>query len=511
MKLLILDGNSILNRAFYALGNLTAADGLHTGGIYGFLVTFLKTLKTEAPEYVAVAFDLPAPTFRHRAYADYKATRHKMPEELAEQLPVLKEVLSAMQVPILELSGYEADDIIGTVARLCEENGTDCRILTGDRDDLQLISEKTRVLLTTTRGGKTETVLYDTDAVFEKYGVSPAALIEVKGLMGDSSDNIPGVRGIGEKTALSLIQKYETIEGVYAHIDEIRGAQNTKLSEGRDMAFLSRELGTICREVPLAISVSDLAVKPYLEKELAALFRRLGFRALLSELGLPEEEEAPAFSAECAAYDGSLETASRIFFVHAQDSYYMTAGACVFALSEEEALPLLENENIEKVGHGIKETAVALLKKGRTLSGLFGDTEIAAYLLDPSAAAYPLSELCRTYLGQNPESPSSEAALLPSLFSALLSKMEEREQTALFFDLEMPTALALAKMEHAGVLADGEMLGALSASLSESIQGLETAIYAAAGEVFNMQSPRQLGTVLFEKLGLPPSKKTKPG
>jgi len=320
MKILVVDGNSILNRAFYAIPYLTAPDGLHTGGIYGFLVSFMKTVKAEAPDGVAVAFDLPAPTFRHQAFSEYKATRHKMPAELAEQLPVLKEILAAMQVTILEQEGYEADDIIGTVSRLCEEAGADCRIMTGDRDDLQLASEKTHILLTTTRGGKTETVEYDSAAVAEKYGVSPLALIEVKGLMGDTSDNIPGVRGIGEKTALSLIQKYQTLEGVYENIDEIRGAQHTKLTDGREMAFLSRDLGRICREVPITQTLSDFAVRPYQEDALGAIFRRLEFRALLEELSIPAGK-AETVSAEAVPYANELENEKMLYFYAEDDTY----------------------------------------------------------------------------------------------------------------------------------------------------------------------------------------------
>lgn len=314
MKLLILDGNSILNRAFYAIPYLTAPDGLHTGGIYGFLVTFLRTIRAENPEALAVAFDLPAPTFRHKAYGEYKATRQKMPAELAEQLPVLKEILSAMRVPILEMEGYEADDIIGTVARLCEENQTDCRILTGDRDDLQLASDKTHILLTTTRGGKTETVEFGPKEVEEKYGVSPLALIEVKGLMGDSSDNIPGVRGIGEKTALSLIGKYGTLEGVYEHLSDQKGALLTKLTEGKELAFLSRELGKICREVPLDGDMARFSLQPYDNDALAALFRRLDFKALLEELSLSSAGGAEEVALSAVPYAGQLEKADKIYF-----------------------------------------------------------------------------------------------------------------------------------------------------------------------------------------------------
>ncbi len=511
MKLLILDGNSILNRAFYAIPYLTAPDGLHTGGIYGFLVTFLRTIRAENPEALAVAFDLPAPTFRHKAYGEYKATRQKMPEELAEQLPVLKEILTAMRVPILEVSGYEADDIIGTVAAMCETAGADCRILTGDRDDLQLASEKTHILLTTTKGGKTETVEYGPAEVEEKYGVSPKALIEVKGLMGDSSDNIPGVRGIGEKTALSLIQKYKTVEGVYENLGELKGAQLTKLTEGRELAFLSRELGRICREVPLSGEIADFAMQSYDTEALGAIFRRLDFKALLEELSLPAEAHADAVSVEAVPYAGQLETAKKLFFLRDGDVWLVSAGEAVYTLTDAEATALFIRADIEKTGHNLKETMVQLLWQGAEFAGAAFDTEIAAYILDPAASGYALDALCEKYLGKRPDGTAAAVSLLPALEDALRAEMENRQQTALYFDLELPTAWALAKMEHVGVLAEGDQLARLSESLSQDIAGLETAIYAGAGETFNIQSPKQLGVILFETLGLPAAKKTKTG
>ncbi len=509
MKLLILDGNSILNRAFYAIPHLTAPDGLHTGGIYGFLVTLLRTIKAEAPSALAVAFDLPAPTFRHKAFSDYKANRHKMPSELAEQLPVLKEVLSAMQICILEKEGFEADDIIGSVAKLCQKNAFDCRILTGDRDDLQLASDKVHILLTTTRGGQTDTVEYDVQKVQETYGVSPAALREVKGLMGDTSDNIPGVRGIGEKTALSLIQKYGTIEGVYAHIDEIRGAQKTKLLDGKDMAFLSRELGTICTEVPLSASLEEMAKKEPDKTGLASLFQRLGFKALAEELALPNAEAGEAFSVTPLPFPGTL-CADTLYYHFEGDAHFVSDGDAVYTLSADEAASLLSS-GTPIAGHAMQKTIAALLSKGLSAPRLAFDTEIAAYLLDPASGAYPLGELLGRYLGKSPADAAAACALLPALSKALSAEMEARSQTALYFDLELPTVSALAEMECTGVLADGTQLAALSESLSSALSGLEASIYAQAGEVFNIQSTKQLGVLLFEKLGLPALKKTKTG
>ncbi|MBQ7036863.1 MAG: DNA polymerase I [Clostridia bacterium] len=508
MKLLILDGNSIINRAFYAIPHLSAPSGLHTGGIYGFLVTFLKTLKAENPDLCAVAFDLPGPTFRHKMFSEYKATRHKMPEELAEQMPVLKEILSMMQIPILELDGYEADDIIGTVSRLCEGENVDCRILTGDRDDLQLASEKTHILLTTTKGGKTETVEYDTAAVLEKYGLAPQGLIEVKGLMGDTSDNIPGVRGIGEKTALSLIQKYKTVEGVYENLGDMKGAQLQKLTEGRDMAFLSRTLGKICREVPISADLSALTRKEYDKEALSEMFRRLEFRALSQELDLPEGKEETV-SYEALPFTESLSGKEGLYVLWEEETFYACDGEAVYALSAEEAARLLDGKPL--YGHGLKEIMTFLRKRGKKVGEAAFDTEIAAYILDPATSRYAPADLCEKYLSKRPENGAAAAFLLPSLARVLKEEMEKREQTALYFDLELPSVRVLSEMEYEGILAEGDALSALSERLSADLKGLETAIYASAGEVFNIQSPKQLGVILFEKLGLPSAKKTKTG
>ena len=504
MKLLILDGNSIINRAFYAIPHLTAPDGLHTGGIYGFLVTFLRTLKAEKPDLVAVAFDLHAPTFRHKMFKEYKATRHKMPSELAEQMPVLKEILTKMEIPILEMEGYEADDIIGTVSRLCEEGGTDCRILTGDRDDLQLASEKTHILLTTTKGGKTETVEYDEKAVFEKYGLLPEALVEVKGLMGDSSDNIPGVRGIGEKTAIALIQKYKTVDGVYENLDDLKGAQLTKLTEGRDMAFLSRELGRICKEVPISSDISALKQKEYDKEVLSEIFRRLEFRTLAEELALPEkQEETVSYEAQpFSAYKGEKP----LFLSFDGEAFFASDGDGVYALTKEEAFSVSPLR-----GHGLKNIMTMMQKEGKEAPDATFDTEIAAYILDPAESRYAPADLCEKYLSKRPGDFPSATYLLPALAEVLTAEMEKREQTALYFELGRPLVSVLSEMEFEGILAEGEKLSALSEKLSADLAGLETSIYASAGEVFNIQSPKQLGVILFEKLGLPAAKKTKTG
>ncbi len=511
MKLLIIDGNSILNRAFYAIKNLTAPDGLHTGGIYGFLTTLFKALDTEEPDMLTVAFDVKAPTFRHKAYDGYKKTRHGMPDELAEQLPVLKDVLGAMNISVLEKPGYEADDIIGTVAAMCEKEGVDCRILTGDRDDLQLISEKTNVLLTTTSGGKTETCLYDIAAVREKYGVSPQSLIEVKGLMGDSSDNIPGVAGVGEKTALSLITKYGTIEEVYAHIDEIRGALSEKLRRGQETAFLSRMLGTICREVPMECTLSDFMRKAPDTEKVSALFSRLRFQSLAEKIGITGESAFETVEKEAIPYKGELDNAAEIYLLLSEGTFYFTADEVVYQAEASEIMPLLKNPNVKKICHDIKNIAVCLWRQGISFAGGIFDTALAAYLLDPAMRAYDIKTLSETYLSKSAQGCAGEVSLLRPLREALSAEMEKRGQTALYSDLELPLAFVLADMEQTGVFAAGEKLSALSAKLQDEMNVLEKNIYELSGETFNIQSPKQLGVILFEKLGLPAAKKTKSG
>ena len=506
-KLLIIDGNSIINRAFYAIKQLSTKEGLNTNGIYGFLNIFLKTMDEEAPDYCVVAFDVRAKTFRHKEYEQYKAQRKGMPDELAEQMPVLKELLDAMNIAHIELEGFEADDLIGTVAAFCEKQSILCRILSGDRDDLQLISDKTNVLLTTSAMGRTETVLYDAAKVYEKYGVEPKMLIEVKGLMGDSSDNIPGVAGVGEKTALTLIKKYKSIDGVYENLSEITGALYKKLEAGRDAAYLSRYLGTIKCDVPLHLNLEDFVLKPYTEK-LAPLLLKLEFKSFLSRLNI--KSAAQVVNSEIKDGEPLTKTDGKFYFAIQDDSAVYIQEDEVFRAPVENLKEVFENKKIGKIANNAKDCIIALERYGITLSSLAFDTAIAAYILDPARSDFSVKSIAEEYIDTIPEN-GGEVSVLPALEKALSEKLTELGQDRLYFDIELPLIDVLAKMQIAGFKADRNMLFEFSEKLKASISELEKTIYEQAGEEFNINSPKQLGTILFEKLKLPFAKKTKTG
>ncbi len=509
-KLLIIDGNSIINRAFYAVAPLTTDSGLNTNGIYGFLNIFLKVMGEEKPDFCTVAFDLKAPTFRHKMFSEYKATRHGMPQELAEQMPVLKDVLHAMNIKTIEKEGYEADDLIGTVSAMCENAGVECRILTGDRDDLQLASDKTAILLTTTSKGQTQTVIYDDKAVYEKYGVTPKMLIDVKGLMGDSSDNIPGVMGIGEKTATTLISKYKTIEGVYENIGELKGAMLKKIEDGREMAFLSRELATIMRDVPLEEKIEDFEVKPYSE-ELIPLLQRLQFKKIIEKMAdgveAPEKENV---SAEVLSCETLPEIGGKFYFEIDGEDVLFAVDNKVFKSKALCLKHIFEDKNILKYGNDLKSAKVKLHGMGIGFYGFGFDPSIAAYLIEPARNNFALSALCSDFLGVDADLGGG-TLLLPKLCEKLLNRLSEDELLPLFEKIELPLIEVLADMQIKGFTADREMLVAFSKKLGEEISELEKMIYTLAGEEFNINSPKQLGVILFEKLELKGGKKTKTG
>lgn len=509
-KLLVIDGNSIINRAFYAVAPLTTSDGLNTNGIYGFLNIFLKVIGEEKPDFCTVAFDLKAPTFRHKMFDAYKATRHGMPPELAEQMPVLKDVLHAMNISTIEKEGYEADDLIGTVSAMCEREGIACRILTGDRDDLQLASDKTAVLLTTTSKGQTQTVIYDDKAVLEKYGVMPRMLIDVKGLMGDSSDNIPGVAGIGEKTALSLITKYKTIEGVYENIGELKGAMLKKIEDGREMAFLSRELATIMRDVPIVEKIEDFAVMPY-SSELIPLLERLQFKKIIEKIGdSVEKQETESVNAEILKCDTLPQISDELYFELDGENVIFTLNEKVYTAKAECLKDIFENPDILKRGNNLKDSITALNKMGIGFEGIDADCAIAAYLIEPSRNDFSLSALCSDFLGTQTDLGGG-TLLLPRLYKKLYERMEEDELLPLYEKIELPLVGVLASMQIEGFKADREMLISFSNKLGEEIAEIEKMIYTLAGEQFNINSPKQLGVILFEKLQLKGGKKTKTG
>ncbi len=508
-KLLVLDGNSIINRAFYAIKNLTTRDGIWTNGIYGFLNIFLKTMEEEKPQYVVVAFDVREPTFRHKEYELYKAQRKGMPPELAEQMPLLKELLTLMNVAQIEKAGYEADDLIGTISNICTKQGVQCCILTGDRDDIQLINENVNVLLTTTAMGFTQTVRYDTQAVKEKYGITPKMMIEVKGLMGDSSDNIPGVAGVGEKTALSLIAKYKTIEGVYENLSEIKGVLNKKLEEGREQAFLSRRLSTIVLDVPIDKKIDDFAVLPY-NDGLAGMLEKLEFNSLINKLDL-KAEKAESLTAEVTKADENIiSKIDKLFYLLNEDKILFAFSDKVYEADAIDMKDVFEDASIPKTANNIKVDIKALNKMGIGYEGIAFDTAIATYILNPAENNFSLSHICSLYMGADADD-AGQASCIEKLAEIQRDELQKKGQEQLYFDIELPLIPVLASMEILGFRADKEKLIEFSKLLKTQIDALEADIYEMAGESFNINSPKQLGVILFEKLQLPVIKKTKTG
>lgn len=549
-KLLILDSNSILNRAYYGVRPLSAPDGTPTNAIYGFLNILIKLINEQQPDYLCAAFDLRAPTFRHKMYDGYKAQRKPMPDDLAAQMPITKDILRSMNVTILEKEGYEADDVIGTVAKLCGENDISCFIATGDKDDLQLADEKTKVILTVTKSGYNETTIYDPEAVKERYHVSPKEFIDVKALMGDPSDNIPGVKGVGEKTAMSLIEKYSNIEYIYDHIDEIglKGKMLEKMKDGREMAFLSKKLATIDTNVPIDFSPDSCSFSSISEtsgKTLFDLLKRLGLNSIIKKLSLSDSanaaqtdmfsemkiEKNPQLSALYLAENTHLPIVlefsgsklSGAAFAFGKTAY-------VFDEDVEEVIkPILENDAIQKITFDIKDAIVKLNGK-ISINGICDDAAIAAYLIDPSKNEYTIEQLAAEYLGAEIEKTEAKqlslldedepgnidylakcAIALSDLNTLLLSKIKENEQEQLYRNIELPLVRVLADMQINGFLVDSDELNRFSEMLSDRINTLSKEIYALAGEEFNINSPKQLGVILFEKLELKPVKKTKTG
>jgi len=546
-KLLILDANSIVNRGFYAVRPLTNKDGLNTNAIFGFLNIFFKYFEEIKPDYVAAAFDVSAPTFRHKMFDGYKATRHKMPDELREQIPVLKDVLSSMNIPILELAGYEADDIIGTVSRVCEEQEVNCCVLTGDRDDLQLASDKTHIHLVITKMGSTETTVYDDKKVFEKYGVTPSEFIDLKAIMGDSSDNIPGVKGIGEKGATALICAFHSIEGVYENIEDssITKSVRTKLEEYKDDCFMSKILATIDRNVPIEFDIEKTKVLPYDEPRLYEILSMLEFKSFIKKMGLSGEaakEKSQGFEAEfevlsgdelAAAlngddvsfyYDGMHE---KIAFCKSDDKAYVAD----FCENKEVIKAFLESDS-KKRTHGLKDLIAEMSKKGIEVRGVDFDTQIGAYLIQPSRKSYDLEGLAADFLdvllsetaaegdqlsldamfesGDDTSSGAYALAVL-KLSEYEAQEMKKRGSYELFETIEMPLVYVLATMEKEGIAVDIEKLTEFGEMLKIEQKKLTDEIYDYAGHEFNINSPKQLATVLFEELELKAVKKTKSG
>ena len=542
-KLLILDSNSILNRAFYGVRYLSAKDGTPTNAIYGFLNILLKLIKEQEPDYICAAFDVKAPTFRHKQYEGYKAQRKPMPEGLAAQMPLAKDVLSAMGVTILEKEGYEADDIIGTVARLCEESEISCFIATGDKDDLQLASDKTKVILTVTKSGYNETIIYDDKAVKEKYHVTPTEFIDVKALMGDPSDNIPGVKGVGEKTAMSLIEKHHSIEYIYENIDDIglKGAMLQKMKDGRKMAFMSKELATINRNTPIEFNAEECVFDGFENNgELYEILKRLELNSIIKKLDLSgvdnvkeNEDIFKDFSYQVG--DKNMISGDKVTVVLDFDgdnisSAAVGAGNNAVVLNEQDDIKeLLEDDSIAKVMFDVKEAIVKL--NGRIdIKNISDDTAIAAYLVDPAKNEYTIEKLASEYFGTVIEKPEVKqlsllddvetdrseylakcAVALGVLNERIGDKIKENGQEKLYQEVELPLVTVLAHLEINGFLVDDNQLKEFADKLGEKIDALTNEIYMLAGEEFNINSPKQLGVILFEKLELKPVKKTKTG
>lgn len=552
-KLLVLDSNSIINRAFYGVGALSAPDGTPTNGIYGFINILLKLINDHKPQYILAAFDLKAPTFRHKMYSEYKANRHGMPDELAAQMPIMKDILRQMNIPILEKEGYEADDIIGTVSRMCGENGMECYIATGDRDDLQLAGGGTTVVLTSTKYGQSLTELFDEKAVLDKYGVTPTEFVDLKALMGDKSDNIPGVSGIGEKTAAKLISQFSTIEKLYEDIDaaNVSDRIKAKLTDERKMAFLSKELARIDTHVPLDISLTDTAYSTdSFAPELYTTLSRLGLKSIIKKLDLTPPENRSA-AEDKGFFDGkTITVCSSVselrdsidilseplsLWLDVKEGHITAAvsdGSAAYCAEGGDALidvlkPMLENEDTKKITTMIKPAMTALAGK-TAINGIIFDCAVAAYLDDPSRGT-DIDSLAAYYLGVyltedagaaqlslfDSEPASDKAAryalIIHALYDVLSKRIEENGQHELYYSVELPLIGVLSSMETLGFTLDTDELAKFGAMLSERIKELEALIYEQAGEEFNINSPKQLGAILFEKLGMKGSKKTKSG
>ena len=565
MKLMVIDGNSIVNRSFYGVRPLTTRDGTPTNAVYGFVTTLLRLTEEEAPDALCVTFDRREPTFRHLAYDGYKAQRKGMPEELAVQMPILKEVLDAMDIPRYELAGYEADDLIGTISRKCEAAGWECVAVTGDKDSLQLVTDRTRVKLVSTRMGQTTTKDMTPEAFRAEYGFDPIHIIDLKALMGDTSDNIPGIKGVGEKTAMALVQRYETVDALYQALPDIEAKPGVikKLTEGEESARMSYDLATIVTSAPLDFDPAANLCRPW-KPELRQVFLRLEFNKLLGKLDLatpasaPAEQPEKAVETECTTHVEKVETweqAQRVLEVFRQADHAALLAlpdlSAIVAQCEtgpdaslavefyahqyqgdwDQLLTALFSADIKKVSHEVKDLTRTLLENGLPAEGFVFDTALAGYLLDATAGNYGIDRLFASWFqeelsaplfrepdaftaladaGQVDASFLSWVSAVDALYDKMSAKLEETGVRELYFDIELPLCRVLAEMELAGFRVDAGALQAFGRELSGAIAALEEKIYTYAGK-FNINSPKQLGEVLFDRLGLPHGKRTKTG
>ena len=572
----LIDGNSIMNRAFYGIMGskmLTTKDGKYTNAVYGFLAILFKLIEDTNPKYMAVAFDLKAPTARHKLYEGYKANRKGMPDELAEQMPLIKEILRAMNIDIVEKEGYEADDVLGTLSRYGEKQGLHVTILSGDRDTFQLATDNVTIRIPRTKGGKTETDLFDRNKIIETYGIEPKQLIEVKGLQGDSSDNIPGVPGIGEKTALSLIQKYGSIDNLYDKIekdeDDLKGKQREKIKDNKELAELSKTLGTINLEVPIEDTLEQFKVEEWDKEKVLKLFKELNFNRYIERFHLTGEKNSQEenYKIEFKMIEKSIKEVIDIVKAQKSMTFYLqteadespeniikekitgmsvynsdTQEAYYIKLNQEEVAQLkeiLEDAEIKKTSINLTKVYILLKQADITLDGIENDISIGAYILNPTNNKLDLKNLAMQYLEldieeyigeednqkqmtlfeennvQNDKKASEKYNLyvyvIEKINTIILQKLKETNSFDLYTNIDMPTVEVLSSMQWNGMYVDEQELSAFGEELTSQIEVLTKVIHEMAGEEFNINSTKQLGEILFEKMKLPVIKKTKNG
>ena len=554
--LVIIDGNSIINRAFYALPDLTNKQGLHTNAIYGFTTMLFKIIENYKPTHISVAFDKKAPTFRHLEYKEYKAGRKKMPDELREQIEPLKNLLDAFKINRLELEGYEADDIIGTVSLKAEKEGYKVFIVTGDKDAIQLASKTTTTLIT--KKGVGEVDEFDFDEVMKKYEMTPNQFIDLKGLMGDKSDNIPGVPGIGEVTGIKLIKEFGSIENIIENVDSIKGSSRKKIEEHKDLAIMSKRLATIIRDVPIDITIDDLSFGDYDKANVIDVFNELGFNSLISRIGENSDVESEVDNINLSIKElvnieefikdvkskkslilKAIRKNGNILEKNLMTIYLSINGEDIYYINEEnldKIRELLISDEIKKYGYELKDDYITLRPYGIFLNNMYFDISIAEYLIDSSSANYTYDSIAMNYFGQKIKSTEEllgkgvkakkieelekeeidkHIGNIINLVERVNPKMEDKlksmDMDGLFYHVEMPLVEVLGYMEFEGVMVDKEKLVELGEEFKLSIDKLESEIYLLAGEEFNINSPKQLGVILFEKLELPVIKKTKTG
>ena len=554
--LVIIDGNSIINRAFYALPDLTNKQGLHTNAIYGFTTMLFKIIENYKPTHISVAFDKKAPTFRHLEYKEYKAGRKKMPDELREQIEPLKNLLDAFKINRLELEGYEADDIIGTVSLKAEKEGYKVFIVTGDKDAIQLASKTTTTLIT--KKGVGEVDEFDFDEVMKKYEMTPNQFIDLKGLMGDKSDNIPGVPGIGEVTGIKLIKEFGSIENIIENVDSIKGSPRKKIEEHKDLAIMSKRLATIIRDVPIDITIDDLSFGDYDKADVIGVFNELGFNSLISRIGDNSDVESESDNINLSIKElvnieefikdvkskkslilKTIRKNGNILEKNLMTIYLSINGEDIYYTNEEnldKIRELLISDEIKKYGYELKDDYITLRPYGIFLNNMYFDISIAEYLIDSSSANYTYDSIAMNYFGQKIKSTEEllgkgvkakkieelekeeidkHIGNIINLVGRVNPKMEDKlnsmDMDGLFYHVEMPLVEVLGYMEFEGVMVDKDKLVELGEEFKLSIDKLESEIYFLAGEEFNINSPKQLGVILFEKLELPVIKKTKTG